>query len=58
MAKEPLGVGTRTALAVNLSCNSGITLVTAFPAPVEVMTIFTAAERPRRGFLCMLSNKF
>ena len=29
----------------------GTTLVTAFPAPVEVITILIAAERPLRGFL-------
>ena len=32
--------------------------VAAFPAPVEVITMLIAAERPLLGFLCMLSNKF
>ena len=58
IAKEPFGVGTRTAFAVNLSFKSGITFVTAEPAPVDVITMLTAAERPLLGFLCMLSNKF
>ncbi|MNE76030.1 hypothetical protein D3C80_1722410 [compost metagenome] len=58
IANEPFGVGTRTAVAVNLSFRSGITFVTAAPAPVEVITMLIAAERPRREDLCMLSNKF
>ena len=36
----------------------GITLVTAFPAPVSVITMFNAAALPRRYFLCILSTKF
>ncbi len=37
MANEPLGVGTLTALAVSFLSKEGITLVTAFPAPVSVI---------------------
>ena len=31
---------------------------TAFPAPVEVITILIAADLPLLGFLCILSSKF
>ena len=58
MANEPLGVGTRIALDVNLFSNYGIALVTAFPAPVSVITIFKAAARPLRYLLCILSTRF
>ena len=34
MAKEPFGVGTRTAFAVSLSFRLGMALLTAVPAPV------------------------
>ena len=34
MAKDPFGVGTLTAFEVSLPASDGITLVTAFPAPV------------------------
>ena len=50
IANEPFGVGTRTALAVSLLSKEGITLVTAFPAPVSVITMFTAADLPRTVF--------
>ena len=58
IAKETFGVGTRTAFAESFPSKDGITFVTAFPAPVEVITILIAAERPLLGFLCILSNKF
>ena len=51
MARDPLGVGTLTAFAVNLLSKLGITFVTAFPAPVSVMTMLTAADLPRRAFV-------
>ena len=51
-------MGTLTALAVNLSFKSGITFVTTLPAPVDVITMLIAAERPLLGFLWKLSNKF
>src|SRR5690606_16998744 len=49
MARDPFGVGTRTALAVSLSFRLGMALLTAVPAPVLVITILIAALRPRRG---------
>ena len=58
MASDPLGVGTRTALAVSLSFRLGMALVTALPAPVLVITMLMAALRPRRGFLWKLSSRF
>ena len=58
IAKETFAVGTLTALAVNFPSNEGITFVTAFPAPVVVITIFIAADLPLLGFLCMLSKRF
>ena len=58
MARETFGVGTRTAFAESLPSKEGMTLVTAFPAPVEVITMLIAADLPRLGFLCILSNKF
>ena len=51
MAKDPFGVGTLTAFEVSLPASDGITLVTAFPAPVFVITILIAADRPLLGFL-------
>ena len=57
-AIETLGVGTRIALPVSLPPNSGSALATALAAPVEVITIFIGALRPRRSALCMLSTKF
>lgn len=46
-------VGSRYAhgIAVSLPARCGITLETASPAPVEVMTILMAAALPLRGFL-------
>ena len=37
---------------------AGNAFATALPAPVSVITIFKAAARPLRYFLCMLSTKF
>ena len=50
-ANETFGVGTRIALPVNLSVNSGKTRAIASSAPVSVITKLRAAERPRRNFL-------
>ena len=58
IAKETFGVGTLTALADNFHSNDAITLLTALPAPVDVITMFIAADLPLIGFLCILSNKF
>ena len=43
---------------VNLLTKDGITLVPALPAPVEVITMFKAADRPLLLFACMLASKF
>src|ERR1044072_4628321 len=51
MARETLGVGTRTEFAVNLPESCGSTFFKALSAPFSVITIFIAAERPRRYFL-------
>ena len=58
IANDPFGVGTRIAFAVNLLDKSGITLVTALPAPVDVITILIAADLPLRLLACILSSKF
>ena len=55
---EPLGTGTRIAFEVSLPARLGKAFATALPAPVSVITMFKAAARPRRYFLCMLSTKF
>ena len=48
----PTGTGTRQAYASSLSLSSGMTLTTAFAAPVLVGTMFSAAFRPlRKSFL-------
>ncbi len=52
------GVGTRIALPVSLPFITGSALATALAAPVSVMTMFRAAERPRRSPLCQLSIRF
>ena len=40
------GVGTRKAIPVNFPLSSGITLPTAFAAPVEAGMMFCPAPRP------------
>ena len=58
MASETSGVGTRMELPVSLPSSSGSALATALAAPVSVMTMFSAAERPRRSPLWKLSIRF
>ena len=58
MAREPFGTGKRIAFEVNLPSNEDIAFATALPAPVSVITMFSAAALPRRYFLCMLSTRF
>ena len=48
---EPVGVGTRTAMPSSLPLSSGITIPTAFAAPVVVGICDMAAERARRRSL-------
>ena len=45
---DTLGVGTRMAMPLSLPFIGGYTRATAWAAPVEVGTIFTAAARARR----------
>ena len=52
------GVGTRMELPVSLPSSSGSALATALAAPVSVITMFSAAERPRRSPLWKLSIRF
>ena len=56
--KDPFGTGTLIALEVNFPVKLGKAFATALPAPVSVITIFNAAARPLRYFLCILSTKF
>ena len=45
---ETFGVGTRIAFPVSFPFSSGSAFDTAFAAPVSVITMFSAALRPRR----------
>ncbi|MNG31631.1 hypothetical protein D3C84_1174700 [compost metagenome] len=58
MAIDTFGVGTRIALPVSLPASSGRALAAAVAAPVSVMTMFSAALRPRRSPLWKLSIRF
>ena len=55
---DTFGVGTRMELPVSLPASSGSALATALAAPVSVITMFSAAERPRRSPLWKLSVRF
>jgi hypothetical protein len=51
IAIETSGTGTRIELPLIFAFRSGRALATAEAAPVSVMTMFSAAERPRRSDL-------
>ena len=51
IANEPFGTGTLMAFEVSLPSSCGKALLTALPAPVSVITILSAAARPRRYLL-------
>ena len=55
-ATDTDAVGTLNAMPCTLPFNSGITLPTAFAAPVVVGIIFIAAALALRGSLCLLSK--
>src|SRR5690606_41869639 len=57
MARDPLGTGTLMALEVNFPLRLGRARATAEPAPVSVMTMFSAAARPLRYLECILSDR-